>query len=100
VSEMDDTFAQVDADLFEDYGQDAIAQRGAGPETPVRVIVDRGVKLYGEFGQLVGLVDKVSFRNVQWQPREGDVLTLSSVVRRVDRLEADDGSVSVAVLHG
>ena len=100
MSEADDTFDTMHADLFEAVGEDATAQRGADPAVPVRVIVDRGVVRLGEYGEAVGRVDVVSFMRDQWIPKQGDVITIGASARKVDTLEADDGFVSKASLHG
>jgi hypothetical protein len=100
VSAFDDAVADMDASLFEVMGDDATVQRGAGAPQPVRVVVTRGQAKLGDYGQVVARVTTALFRNSQWQPQHGDLLTLSDGARQVASIDADDGYVSTAVLHG
>jgi hypothetical protein len=100
VSDFDAAIADADDALFEAFGTDATVSRGAEPAVDVRVVVTRGVARYGEYGQVVGRVTTVDFRIAQWLPRPGDVLHLPEGDRKVQGLDADDGRVARAVLHG
>lgn len=90
----------MDATLFEAFAIDASVVRGSDPAVPVRVVIDQGVERLGEYGQVVARVTLASFRNVEWKPQPGDVLTLNGVERAIDDIDSDDGYVSKAVLHG
>lgn len=100
----DDAFASMHDNLFEAFGQDAIVERAPDDPVPVRVIVDRGVKRLGEYGQAIASVDMVSFRQSVWDPKSGDLVTLETAAgsrtRKVDRIEAEDGFVVKVSLHG
>jgi hypothetical protein len=100
VSQFDAAVADMDLALFEVMGDDATVQRGAGMVTSVRVVVARNQAKLGEYGQVVARVTTAMFRNSEWQPQQGDVLTLSDGARKVAAIDADDGYVTTAVLHG
>lgn len=100
MSEADAIFEGMDDDLFVDFGDDATVQRGAAAAVPVRVVLTRGVEKLGDYGQVIARVTTAMFRNREWQPKQGDVLTLASGTRKVDTIDSDDGLVTVAVLHG
>jgi hypothetical protein len=100
VSDFDAAVADMDVDLFEVMGDDATVQRGAGTPEPVRVVVARNVAKLGEYGQVVARVTTALFRNSEWQPQQGDLLTLTDGARKVASIDADDGYVTTAVLHG
>lgn len=100
MSAFDAAVADMDASLFEVMGDDATVQRGAAAAAPVRVVVSRNVERLGEYGQVVARMTTVLFRNSEWQPQQGDVLTLTDGVRKVASIDADDGYVTTAVLHG
>lgn len=99
MAEIDAVFAAMDADLFAEYGEDATVQRGVAVPVSVRVVLQRGVETLGEFGQLVGRVDLIHFQVAEWQPKQGDVVALTSGSRKVERPLDDDGSVIKAVLY-
>jgi hypothetical protein len=110
VSAFDAAVADIDASLFDMMGDDATVQRGAGAPVPVRVVVTRGVAKLGEYGQVVARVTTVLFHQSDltiggvtytgWQPQQGDQLTLTDGTRKVASIDADDGYVTTAVLHG
>jgi hypothetical protein len=100
VSDFDAAVADMDASLFEVMGDVATVQRGAGAPVTVRVVVTRGQARLGEYGQVVARVTTVLFRNSEWQPQQGDQLALADGTRRVASIDADDGYVTTAVLHG
>lgn len=100
MNDFDTAIAVADDALFEAFGIDATVSRGADPAVDVRVVVTRGVARFGDYGQVVGRVTTVDFRNAQWAPRAGDVLHLPEGDRKVQGLDADDGQVARAVLHG
>jgi hypothetical protein len=99
LSEADAIFEGMDDDLFVAFGDDASIQRGAAAAVPVRVVLTRGVEL-GDYGQVIARVTTAMFRNREWQPKQGDVLVVGAVTRKVDTIDSDDGLVTVAVLHG
>jgi hypothetical protein len=95
----EDTFADMHADLFDELGQDGTVSRGVTAPVPVRVIIERGVQLLGEYGQVVETVDRASFLVAQWRPAQNDVLSVTGATRKVQRLLSDNGYVAKAVLH-
>lgn len=100
MSEFDAAVAEMDADLFEVMGDDATVQRGAGAPAAVRVVVTRNQAKLGEYGQVVARVTTAMFRNSQWQPQQGDLLTLVDGARKVASIDDNDGYVTTVVLHG
>jgi hypothetical protein len=95
-----DAFRAMDESIFEEFGEDGTVRRDFDDAQPVRVVIERNVAVLGEFGQLLGRVTKASFMRSQWQPREGDVLALSTGPRKIQSIESDDGYVAKVVLHG
>lgn len=93
-------FLEMDDILFDEFAVDAMVARDGGTAVPVRVVIDTGVERLGEFGQVVARVDVASFRNADWPAKPGDELTIGGNTRRIDDIDADDGYVSRAVLHG
>lgn len=93
-------FAAADVDIFDALAQDETVQRGTDTPVPVRVVVAKGVKRYGDLGQVIGRVTTVDFLASQWQPEVGDVLTLDTGTKKVAAIEDDDGFVVKVVLHG
>ena len=81
-------------------GTDATVQRGADPAVPVRIVVHDGVSRVGQYGQVLGRNTVVDFLRSVWTPKRGDVVTIDGVARAVENIEADDGIVVTAVLHG
>ena len=100
MSDFDAAVAEMDETLFTEFGDDATVQRGADAPVALRVFVERGVEKIGDFGQVVARVTKVTFRNSDWQPLQGDVVTLGGGARAVDSVETDDGYATSVVLHG
>lgn len=100
MSDADLTFADMHADVFEVFGQDGMIVRGADEPVPVRVVIDRGVERYGTNGEVVAIVQLVSFMASQWVPVQGDVLTVGEWTKPVDVLHSNDGYVAKAVMHG
>lgn len=100
MSAFDIAVADMDAALFDVMGDDATVQRGVGAPVAVRVVVTRGQEKLGEYGQVVARVTTVLFRNSEWQPLQGDLLTLTDGARKVASIDSDDGYVTTAVLHG
>ncbi len=88
------------ADVFDALGQDEFVQRGSDAAVPVRVILERGVKKYGEYGVVVAIVNVVAFLKSQWSPEVADVVTVDSVGKGVAAIEEDNGVVVKVVLHG
>jgi hypothetical protein len=100
VSLADPIFADMDAELFAQFGEAATVQRGADAAVPVTVVLDRGVEKMGDYGQVVARVTTAMFRNVEWVPAQGDVLHLTAGDRKVESIDSDDGMVTTVVLHG
>lgn len=100
MSDFDDALSDLHLDLFNEFGQPAtVVRAGAGP-VPVIVVLDREARQVGEYSEAVAMVDTVSFRTAEWAPRPGDVVTTSRGDRRIDAIDAEDGYVTTAVLHG
>lgn len=99
-SAFDDAMAMADDSLFAAFGVDATAQRDVDPPVRLTVVLDRNLQLLGEYGQVVGKVDKISLRNREWVAQQGDTITIDGIDRKVDKPESDDGLVNVAVLYG
>lgn len=100
MSLADATFDEMDAVLFDEFGESITVQRGADAAVPVRVVLQRGVERYGDYGQVVARVTTASFLNSEWMPVQGDVLHLATGDREVESIDNDDGKVTVVVLHG
>lgn len=96
----DAAFDAMDDTLFDAFGVDGSVVRGVAAPVPVRVVLTRGVERLGEYGQVVARVTTASFRNREWAPRPGDVLTVDARTRAIDDILKDDGYVAEAVLHG
>jgi hypothetical protein len=99
-SAFDDAMQLADDGLFSAFGVAATAQRGADPAVAVTVVIERNIAKLGDYGQVVGRVDKISLRNREWIAQQGDVIVIDGNSRKVDTPENDDGLVNVAVLHG
>ena len=100
----DQAIAEMFEAVFDEHGIAATVQRGAAAAQPVRIIVNRGVPRYGEYGQVVGTSTVVDMQLSQWQPQQGDVLAWTDrlgVHSKTISAEIDgDGMVAKAVLHG
>lgn len=100
----DDVFAPMHEALFDAFGVDATVQRGAAAPVPVRIVVNRGLEQYGEYGQVVARVTAVDMLVSQWVPAQLDVIAwvdrLGSHSSAVDSPVDNDGFVARAVLHG
>lgn len=102
---FDDHFADIMLpQLFDTFGVDATVQRGAAAPQPVRIIVNRNVPRYGDYGQVVGTSTVVDMQLAQWHPQQGDVLAWTDRLgahNKTISAEIDgDGMVAKAVLHG
>lgn len=99
MSQADAAFAGMDDVLFDEFGESVTVTRGA-TTAPVRVVLTRGVERLGDYGQVVARVTTAMFINSEWQPVQGDVLSLSTGDRKIDSVIGDDGFVTTVVLHG
>lgn len=102
---FDDDFAADELPaLYDAFGVDGTARRGADVATPVRIIVDRDQQRLGEYGTTIGVMDTVSFMRAQWEPQQGDVIEWTdrrgAHSKRVESKLRDDGLEAVVVLHG
>lgn len=93
-------FDSMHADLMAEYGQPGFVARGVAPLIPVTVIIDRGVAIMDDTGRVVRRVDIVSCLNTEWQPLQGDILTVGAWSKGVDGIDSDDGFVTKAVMYG
>lgn len=102
----DPLFDDMHTELFAAFGRDGTVTRGGGMPVTVRVIVNEGVERIGEYGQSIGRVNTVDFRTDQYRPQQGDDLTLlddagaAVWTKSVASIDADDGYVTKAVMHG
>lgn len=93
-------------ELFDLFGQDGAIVRGAAAPVPVRVVVNEGVERVGEYGQSIGRVTVIDFLATQFRPKQHDVLTVLDAAgvpvwtKPVASIDADDGYVVKAVMHG
>lgn len=92
-------FGPLHSKLFNVFGVDGSVVRGTDAAVPVRVVVNRSVETLGDYGKVTGRITTVDFQSAQWLPKQGDVLTIGSDVRKVDKLHGDDGYVATAVMH-
>lgn len=103
---FDAMLADLHPELFDVFGSDGLIARGAAPAVPVRIVVDQGVERVGEYGQSTGRVQTVDFLAAQYRPRQGDVVTALDGLgaplwtKPVASIDADDGYVIKAVMHG
>lgn len=71
---------------------------------PLRLVVDRNQERLGEFGRVIGRVDRVRCQTAQWTLQQGDTLAwtdrLGAHSKRVESQAEDDGLESYGVLHG
>lgn len=100
MSDFDADIAEMDETLFAEFGEDATVQRGADAPVTLRVFVERGVQKLGDYGQVVATVTTVMFRDSDWVPQQGDVVSLNGSTRKVESIDMADGYVTTAVLHG
>ncbi|QDH70848.1 hypothetical protein [Marilutibacter alkalisoli] len=100
----DDFAADALVDIYDTFGVDGTVQRGAAAPEPVRIIVDRDQERLGEYGQVIGRIDKVRCMIGQWTLQQGDVVAwtdrLGTHSKTVETQADDDGLESVGVLHG
>lgn len=103
---FDAMLADLHPELFDVFGSDGTIARGTAQAVPVRIVIDQGVDRIGEYGQSIGRVSTVSFLAVQYRPQRGDVVTALDAaggtlwVKPIDTIDADDGYVVRAVMHG
>lgn len=100
MSAFDAMVADMDATLFDVFGEDATISRDGGTAVPVRVVLTRGAEQFGDYGQVVGRVTVADMRNSEWVAKQGDTLHLASGDRKVQAIATDDGAVNRVVLHG
>lgn len=101
MSVFDAIAVQSDATIFGVFSDVVSVKRGAGTAVTVDAVIEHGVEVLGEYGQVVNHVSMISFRNIQWRPKSGDVVTLPGGEKRgIDEINKDDGYVTRAVLYG
>lgn len=96
----DAAFADMHADVMDEFGQPGLVVRGADVPVSLNVLIDRGVAQTDDYGRVVRRVDIASFLVAEWQPQAGDRLTVGAWTKSVQTLEDDDGFVAKAVMHG
>ncbi len=101
MSEFDAIAEVADNVIFGVFQEDTgTVRRGAAAPVAVDVVIERGVAVVGEYGQITTHVDMASFRNAQWRPQSGDMLMVNGRERKVDEVDQDDGLVTRVVLYG
>jgi hypothetical protein len=100
MSAFDAEIAEMDETLFAEFGEDATVQRGADAPVALRVFVERGVEKLGDYGQVIARVTTVMFRDNDWIPQQGDVVSITGSSRKVESIGMADGYVTTAVLNG
>lgn len=101
-------FMDMHTSLFAEFGRPAVVvPAGTTDVHQVVVIVNQGVERIGEYGQSIGAVTVVDFLAHEYRPRQHDTVTLLHPVtgealwtRPVASIDADDGFVVKAVMHG
>ena len=81
-----DSFERMNSMTLSRLGKDAVL-RG---DTPVKVIIERGVALTGEYGQVVSRRD-VADMTSSAAPKSRDSLLIGGLVRTIDTILEDDG---------
>lgn len=77
---------------FADFGLVASYRLGTAPAVSCRVIEDRNVDVYGEYGQVVARRTALSFIAAQVPaPARGAVVTAGTRSWVIDRVTEDDG---------
>ena len=97
---VDPDFEAAHDVLFAVFGEAAQVRRPRGPTTLVRVVITYGVAELGDYGQGLARITTAKFLNSEWRARATDILLLSSVSHRIDRVVVDDGLVTEVILHG
>lgn len=101
MSVFDAIIDDADTAIFGVLADVVTVKRGAAAPVSVEAVIDRDLEVLGDHGQVTGRVTKVSFRNIAWRPKSGDIITLpGDVQRKVDEVESDDAHVTRAVLYG
>lgn len=90
---MADAFARMHRRLFARLGQEALL-RGL----PTTVIIEHGVAVTGEYGQVTGFRSFATIPSAD-QPRVGNALTVDGKGYIVDGIESDDGYTTHCVLR-
>lgn len=90
---MADAFARMHRRLFARLGQEALL-RG----TPTRVIVEHGVAVTGEYGQVSGYRSFATIPAAD-APKVGDALVVGAKTYTVESIDANDGDTVAVVLR-
>lgn len=90
---MADAFARMHTRLLARLGQEALL-RGL----PVTAIVEHGVAVTGEYGQVTGFRSFATFPSTA-VPRVGDGVRIDAKDYAVDGIESDDGYTTTCVLR-
>jgi len=85
---MSDPFDRLHQRLLARLGREALLRGG-----PVRVIVEQGVAVTGEYGQVTGFRSLVSIPSFE-KPRGGDALVIGGEAFVIDAIERDDGHLT------
>lgn len=104
----DIVFQDMHLELFEAFGRDVlVVPAGTADAINARAIVNEGVERIGEYGQSIGRVTVLDFMALQYRPQPRDTVSLLDPItghvvwmRPVASIDADDGFVIKAVLHG
>ena len=92
--------------LYAAFGKDATVTRGVAAPVKVRVVINRGTQVLGDYGQVVARVDHVLFQATQWTPQAGDIVAWTDILGSFSKaIEGAPTAISnglewEAVLHG
>ncbi|WP_271273822.1 hypothetical protein [Aliamphritea hakodatensis] len=98
MSEFDDAMADIDAEIAGVFGDPGhILMEGV--KHGVSAVVESGVEVFGDMGELVGVYDTAWFerRGLPREPRRGDSLVVGSSYKVGRILKIDATSVTVSV---
>lgn len=90
---MADAFERMHQRLFARLGQEALL-RGL----PTTVILEHGVAVTGEYGQVTGFRSFATLPS-EAAPRVGDALVVDAANYVVDGIQGDDGSTTSVILR-
>lgn len=87
---MSDPFQRLQDSVFARRGQAAVLRGGTMEAAAVTVIIDKGVAMTGEHGEVVALRTMATLP-ASAEPRIGDTLTVDAIDYVLDSLIASDG---------
>jgi len=101
-------FMDMHTTLFDEFARPVLLVRAGTTEViETRAVVNEGIERVGEYGQSVGAVTVLDFLATEHPARPRDSVTLLDPFTRepvwtrpVASIDADDGFVVKAVMHG